>query len=115
MVSGGGAGATVGTAGGRVCFRHLRYHSPADVVDAWTGEGRDEVSGVRCQVSGTEPGGAVASGRLWVLGDMFAPPPSLGARFPAEAAALGKLSAWLRDRVETVRSDAFGGVFRLRE
>lgn len=56
-----------------------------------------------------------ASGRLWVLGDVFAPPPSLGARFPAEAAALGKLSAWLRDRVETVRSDAFGGVFRLRE
>lgn len=109
------AGDVVLTAGGPVFFRHLRYRSPASVVDAWTEEGRGEVSGFRCQVSGAEPDGDAVRGRLLVLGDVFAPPPSLAVRFPVGAAGVGELAAMLRDRVETVRADAFGGVFRLRE
>ena len=108
-----GPGDTVVTAGGPVFFRHLRYHSPADVVDAWTGEGRNEISGEWSQVSGAESGGVAAPGRLMVLGDVFAPPPSLEIRFPEAAGRLRAWAAEVRGSAVELRDDAFGGVFRL--
>ncbi|MBM4154870.1 MAG: hypothetical protein FJ221_07540 [Lentisphaerae bacterium] len=108
-----GPGDTVVTAGGPVFFRHLRYHSPADVVDAWTGAGRNGVPGVRSQVSGAESGGAAATGRLMVLGDVFAPPRSMEIRFPEAADRLRTWAAEVRGSAVELRDDAFGGIFRL--
>lgn len=89
------------TAGGPVFHRYLRYSAPCPVLDAWA-------------EPLPFPGSSGASaGTVFILGDVFIPPPSLTARFRARAETLADYAEQIRPRSRRIREDDFGGVFVL--
>lgn len=102
-----GAGDLILTAGNPVFERYLRYYSTARVeyLHHWSEE-RLSRSPARAL--------DLPEGRVFVLGDVFAPPASLRVRFPNKSEQIDDFARRLKPRVQKVHDNEFAGVYTLR-
>ncbi|AKJ65497.1 DUF2723 domain-containing protein [Kiritimatiella glycovorans] len=91
------------TADNPVFFFYLRYHAPARVVSLQ-----------RLAEDAFDPA-PPPGGYTYVYGDVFAPPESMGIRFPGRSTKLKRFAERLRPAVEPVASHPFGKIYRVRE
>ena len=86
------------SAGNPVFIRYLRYHTQASVVDLNESDPFSDDS---------------FSGRVFVLGDVFNYPSSMGVRFPMAKQRIDEYAALLKPVAERVQTNAFGGIWTL--